>query len=139
MSAETLDELMKFQAGELALPQLEVCTEHILHGGLYLRTIRLAPLTRLVGALVRIQTTLIVNGKTRVFTGDGWIELEGYHIIPAQAGRKQIFETQEETSITMIFRTDAQSVEQAEEQFTSEHESLMSRNSSTDTVVITGA
>lgn len=139
LAPTTLGKIQAFQEFHATLPQIEITTEHVLHGGVYTRTIRLEPETVLVGALVKIPTTLLVFGETKVFTGDGWITLGGYHVIPAEAGRKQIFVTIAATSITMIFRTDAQSVEQAEKEFTSEHESLMSRNSSTDTVTITGA
>lgn len=138
MSDELLGNLTAVQDKLLALPQVEIQTDHILHGGMYTRTIRIGPEVVLMGALVKIPTMLIVSGKTAVFTGEGWIELEGYHVIPARAGRKQIFVAREETCITMIFRTDAQSVEQAEKEFTSECESLMSRKNDTDTVTITG-
>ena len=133
-----LSSLKGVQEQLLALPQIEVQTDHVLHGGLYVRTIRLAPDTVLMGALIKISTVLIVSGRTKVFTGDGWIDLVGYHVISARAGRKQIFVTQEETSITMIFRTDVQTVEQAEEAFTDEAELLMSKQSENDTVTITG-
>ena len=70
----------------------------------------------------------------------------GIHIIGrgrdqelARAGRKQIFVTRKPTVITMIFRTDAQTVEQAEAEFTDEAELLMSRQSDSDLVLITGA
>jgi hypothetical protein len=137
MSDELLGSLNAVQDQLLALPQVEIQTDHILHGGMYARTIRIAPEVVLMGALVKIPTMLIVNGKTAVFTGESWIELEGYHVIPARAGRKQIFVAREETSITMIFPTDAKTVEQAEKEFTDEHESLMSRKNETDTVTIT--
>jgi hypothetical protein len=138
MNDALLDKLTRIQNEILEKPQIEVNTEHIIHGGMYVRTIRLAPEVVLVGALVKVSTVLIVNGKTEVFTGESWIELDGYHVIPARAGRKQIFVTREETSITMIFRTDAKTVEQAEEEFTSEAEALMSRKNENDTVLVTG-
>lgn len=121
------------------LPQIEIQTEHILHGGMYIRTIRLDPEVVIVGALIKVPTLLIVNGDTKVFTGASWIRLQGYNVIPARAGRKQIFATKAETYITMIFATDAKTVEHAEAQFTDEAESLMSRNHGEhDTVIITG-
>jgi hypothetical protein len=138
MTDGALAKVMAFQKFHATLPQIEVQTEHILHGGMYVRTIRLAPETVLGGCLVKVPTVLIVSGRTKVFTGESWIELDGFHVIPARAGRKQIFVTREETSITMIFRTDAKTVEQAEEEFTSEAEALMSRKNENDTVVITG-
>lgn len=141
LPATDVDALQKVRMAQdmiFKCPQIDIRTDHIIHGGMYARTIHLDAGVVLVGALVKIPTTLIVNGKTKVFTGDGWIEIEGYHVIPASAGRKQIFVTQEPTSITMIFRTDAKTVEQAEEEFTDEHEALMSRKSENDTVTVTG-
>ncbi len=141
-NVQTLSQLMKVQEVMLAAPaseQKKVQTEYFLHSGTYVRTIRVEPDTVLMGALIKIPTTLIVSGHTKVYTGEAWIELEGYHVIQAQAGRKQIFVTIEPTSITMMFRTDAQSVEQAENEFTDESEALMSRKSDHDTVILTGA
>jgi hypothetical protein len=135
MGEETLSEIGKLQEWLLEKPQIDVHTEHLFHAGLYIRTIRIGPGVVLIGALIKIPTTLIISGRTKVFTGDGWIELHGYHVIPAQAGRKQVFVTQEETAITMIFRTDATTVEQAEEEFTDEHEALMSRKETTGGVL----
>lgn len=127
LSNAALAGVMKAQDAILELPQVEIQTEQFIHGGVYVRTIRLDAGIVLVGALVKIPTTLIVSGKTRVFTGESWIELAGFHVIPAGAGRKQMFVTEEPTAITMIFKTDATSIEQAEEEFTDEHEQLMSR------------
>lgn len=127
LSDAALAGLMNVQEQLLAKPQVDVHTEHFLHDGVYVRTVRLDAGVVLVGALIKIPTVLIVSGKTKVFTGDGWIDLAGYHVIPAEAGRKQMFVTLEPTEITMIFRTDAKTVEQAEEKFTDEHEMLMSR------------
>jgi hypothetical protein len=138
LTNESMNELITVQNAMLGLPQVEVKTEHIIHGGMYVRTIRIAPEVVLMGALVKVPTVLIVNGRTKAFTGDGWIELDGYHVIPANAGRKQIFVAQEETCITMIFPTEAKTVERAEAEFTDEAEALMSRKSDNDTVVVTG-
>lgn len=137
-SEDVLAGVNRIQDAILQVPQVEIATEHVIHGGMYVRTIRLDAGVVLVGALIKVPTVLIISGSTRVFTGVGWIELEGYHVIPAGAGRKQIFVTRTETVITMAFRTDAKTVEQAEEEFTGEAEKLMSRHSDKDTVTITG-
>lgn len=138
MSGELLASLRDTQNKLLKFPQIDIQTEHVIHGGMYTRTIRLGPGVVLMGALVKIPTMLVVSGRTKVFTGESWIELDGYHVIPARAGRKQIFVTQEDTNITMTFRTDAKTVEQAEEEFTDEAEALMSKQSDKDTVTVTG-
>ena len=127
VSDELMGKLERFQEHMLTLPQEDVQTEHFLHAGMYVRTVTIAPEVVLMGALIKIPTLLIVSGHTKVFTGDGWIELEGYNVIPAKAGRKQIFVGVKETHITMTFRTDAETLEQAEEEFTDEAESLVTR------------
>lgn len=135
MSDALLANLTNVQDRLLELPQIDIQTEHVIHGGMYTRTIRLGTGVVLMGALVKIPTMLIVSGRTKVFTGENWIELDGYHVIPARAGRKQIFVTSQETNITMIFRTDAKTVEEAEEEFTDEATALMSRHSDNDVVM----
>lgn len=125
--ADTLCRINAVENYILSLPQIEIRTEHILHGGLYARTIRLAPGVVITGALVKVPTILIVHGKCSVFVGNGWVKMDGYNVIAASKGRKQIFVTSEETSITVVFRTDAKTIEEAEEEFTDDAEKLMSR------------
>lgn len=122
--------LEKILAIESRVSEIEVCRwsiEHVLHGGMYARTARIAPETVIVGALVRIPTVLIVQGHCWVYAGDQWHELNGYQVIPARAERKQIFATVTATELTMIFPTNARTVEEAEDEFTSEAEKLHSR------------
>jgi hypothetical protein len=128
----------RVQAAIEKLPQIDIRTDHIIHAGIYTRTIRLNRGDVIVGALIKVPTTLIVCGSTRMFTGAGWAELEGYNVLAARAGRKQVFVARTEVWITMSFRTDAKTVEQAEAEFTDEAESLMSRKSEFDTVTVTG-
>ena len=120
------------------MPQIEVQTEHILHGGMYSRTVRLAPKVVITGVLIKVPTLLIISGKCRVFTGAGWFEMEGFNIIAASKGRKQVFVTHEETILTMIFKTDAKTVEEAENEFTDQGDLLMSRNAPNDLFLVTG-
>jgi hypothetical protein len=122
-----LARVMEFGAAHAALPQIEVQTDHVLHAGVYTRTLHVPAESVVVGALVKIPTTLIVIGHTRVFTGEEWIELNGYCVIEGQAGRKQIVVTQGPTIFAMIFRTDAKTIAEAEEEFTDEAEHLISR------------
>ena len=106
---------------------LQVQMEHILHGGMYARTARLAPMMLFTSVLIKIPTVLAVNGKCKVFAGDKWYTLEGYNVMPACAGRKQIYVTLGPTEITMIFPSSAKTVEEAEAEFTDEAEILLSR------------
>jgi alpha-acetolactate decarboxylase len=117
---------------------LQVQTEHILHAGMYSRTIRVAEMMAFTSVLIKIPTILTVNGKCCVFAGDRWHTLEGYNVIPASAGRKQIYVTLEPTEITMTFPSEAKTVAEAEAEFTDEHEMLLTRRRGSDLITVTG-
>lgn len=141
IAAASADSLVKLRAAESALsqtPQLDISTEHVLHAGMYARTVRLAPGVIITGALIKISTLLVFNGHADVLIGDEWAEVNGYGVIVALAGRKQVFVTRSQVELTMIFPTQAKTVEEAEAEFTDEVDRLMSRRSTRDVVVITG-
>ena len=106
---------------------LQVTMEHHLHAGMYARTCRLAPWQVITSVLIKIPTLLIVNGDCIVLAGDKWHELTGYNVLQACAGRKQIYVTREATEITMIFPSKAETIEEAEREFTDEYENLLTR------------
>ena len=137
-SAEALEKIDDVQSKLLAAEQIDLATEHILHGGMYSRTIRLQPGVIITGALIKIPTMLIFKGHADVLLGDEWVEMNGSCVICGSAGRKQVFVTRSETELTMIFPTKAKTVEEAEAEFTDEAGRLMSRRSTRDVVVITG-
>lgn len=118
--------------------QIDIRTHHVIHGGAYYRTICIPAGAVLTGVLIKIPTTLVLHGDATVFTGAEEVRLCGHHVLPASAGRKQAFIAHEATWLTMSFPTRAQTVEEAEHEFTDEAELLMSRGSSSDVVVITG-
>ena len=130
LPATTPEALQKILAAETKIRAVEECRwtiENVLHGGVYARTARIAPNTVIVGVMIRVPTVLVIHGDCFVYAGDRWHHLEGYQVIPAAAGRKQIFATVSETELTMIFPTTAKTVAEAEEEFTEEAEKLHSR------------
>jgi hypothetical protein len=132
----------KVRALEFALakmPQNHIDTHHVLHAGQYSRTVMLAAGTVVTGALIKIATILIVNGDCTVFLGEETIRVQGYNVLAASAGRKQAFIAHTDTYLTMIFATDAEFIEQAEDQFTDEADLLLSRTEfGHNTILITG-
>lgn len=123
----------------VALPQAELTTEHVFHAGIYSRTIRLKADMLMTNALIKRATLVIVQGSLMVMSGSGWDRVDGYNVIPASAGRKQIFATVTDCSITMIFPTRAKTVAEAEAEFTDETALLASnRSANHDLVTITG-
>jgi hypothetical protein len=130
------------QAGEVIrqLPQVEVVTEHLLHGGMYARTIRRDPGIVAVGSIILRATILIVNGDCSLIGGDGErIDLSGYNVLPGLAGRKSLSLTHGPVEMTMVYPTEAATIEEAENEIFGEAEDLISRKSGAkDQVTITG-
>ncbi|HSV48351.1 MAG TPA: hypothetical protein VLJ58_21360 [Ramlibacter sp.] len=107
--------------------QVEIPTNHVLHAGMYARTVRIPAGHAVTGALIKVPTVLIVNGDVVLYTGDGTVHLTGYHVLPAAAGRKTAFAAIGDTDLTMLFPTQAATVDQAEREFTDEFDALLSR------------
>ena len=121
------------------LPQIELETLHTIHGGIYSRTIVIPAGTVMTGVLIKVPTTLVVSGHASIFIGSGVVTVDGYRVLTAGAGRKQVFAAHGDTSLTMLFPTSATTVEQAEHEFTDEVELLASRRESNHNIIrITG-
>ena len=127
MSDKAIDKVCQLEHQALQMPQTPLPTSQLLHGGIYARTIKIPAMTLITGALIKIATTLIINGDALAFIGNDTIELKGYNILPASAHRKQAFVAKTETYLTMIFPTLAKTVEEAEEEFTDDAHLLLSR------------
>jgi hypothetical protein len=138
MAPAAIDLVRRLESANMELPQVDVRTSHVIHAGMYARTIHIPAGAALTGALIKIPTVLILNGHATVFVGDGSFELCGYHVLPASAGRKQAFVAHADTDLTMIFPSNAKTVEEAEAQFTDETHLLLSRHSAEHDAIITG-
>ena len=115
--------------------QVEFPTSHLLHGGMYARTLTMQAGSVLTGALLKVPTTLIVSGDCMVFIGTEVIELHGYNVLPGSAGRKQVFVALTDLAMTMQFPTKAKTVAEAEREFTDEYEMLMSNHQEVTTTI----
>lgn len=126
-SASAIEVVCALEEALLERPQVDIPTEHILHGGMYYRTIMIPAGVVITGVLIKVATILTVLGDTTLFLGDGEMRVTGHERIPAFAGRKVGFYAHADTCLTMSFPTDAATVEEAEAQFTDEPERLWSR------------
>lgn len=139
MTAEAIDKVRMIENVSLALcEQVEFPTEHLIHGGMYARTLHMQAGQVLTGALLKIATVLIVSGDCAVFIGDETIELRGYSVLPGSAGRKQVFLAHTDVSMTMLFPTQTVTVAQAEQEFTDEYQMLMTNHQDCVKTLITG-
>jgi hypothetical protein len=132
---QILQRLRDLDAAMLALPQTEVTIDHLIHGGMYARTAHVPADTVVSGVALSRATVLVLNGDVTVFTGAEAVRLTGFHVLPGSAGRKQLFRTHAETHMTMVLPSSAQSVDEAEHEFTGEPELLMQ---SAGRITITG-
>jgi hypothetical protein len=135
---ELLAQIGEFENAVLGNGAVEVPTQHVIHAGMYARTIVMPAGVVLTGALMKRATLVIVTGKAAVLAGDVWVELDGYNVMPASAGRKQVFVSRSQAVITMVFPTAAKTVEEAEAEFTDDCARLLSRRQDANTVLITG-
>lgn len=110
-----------------AVADVEIVTEHLIHGGMYARTIRVAKGVVFTSVLIKIPTTVVVHGHLAI---DGVGVVEGYGVLAGSAFRKQAYMTLSDVEMTMIFPTQATTVEEAEQEFTDELDQLMTRNES---------
>lgn len=138
MTPEAIDKVRQLEARTAELAQVEIPTEHVLHAGLYARTIKIPAGTLLTGAHIKVPTALVISGHVTVFIGAGSIEVCGYQVLPASAGRKQAFLAHADTFVTMLFPSEAATVEAAENEFTDEADRLLSRRQACESITITG-
>ena len=127
MSETAIGKVRALEQAALAQPQIEIHTDHVLHAGTYVRTVKVPSGVVITGVLVKIPTVVIVSGDAIVYGEDGAIPLTGYTVVRAQAGRKQAFVALTDIHITMTFATSAKTVEEAEAEFTDEADMLVSR------------
>jgi hypothetical protein len=135
MTAEQVGAARALESVLLARDQIELPMEHLIHGGMYARTIAVPAGVALTGVLIKRATTVIISGDITVYVGADCERMTGYHVLPGSAGRKQAFVTHALTHITMLFPTRATSVAEAEAEFTDETAMLVHGN---ERVVITG-
>ncbi len=138
MTPEAIDKVRQLEARTAELEQVEIPTDHVLHGGMYARTIKIPAGVLLTGALIKRTTMLVISGHVTVFVGEGSIEITGYQVLPASAGRKQAFLAHADTFVTMLFPSEAASIEAAENEFTDEADRLLSRRQACESITITG-
>lgn len=128
MSSAAIDRVRRMESMALAMPQVSILTDHVLHAGMYARTVFVPAGVMITGVLVKVPTILILHGNALIYVGDDMpMPCAGYNVLTAAAGRKQAFLAETDICLTMIFPSDATTVEEAEQQFTDESDLLQSR------------
>ena len=100
--------------------EVDIHVEQFIHEGVYYRTCFVPKDVCILGAFIKIPTTVIVSGDCYVTLGNTVGKLTGYNVIKAEAGRRQAFRAITDNYITMCFSTKATDVKEAEKEFTDE-------------------
>ena len=138
-SEQVMDRLVWMTQENRGKEPVEVETHHLLHGGMYARTICIPNGHVVIGSRMRVPTVLMVHGVVDVLNGDTWMELTGPIILPGSAGRKQAFAARKgDVILTMVMPTQAKTVEEAEVEMTDEAAGLLSRRQAANRTLRTG-
>lgn len=111
----------------LSLPQIDLTTTHVVHGGMCARTILIPAGTMLTGALTNCDNICIICGDITVTTDAGPRRLTGYHVLPANAGAKRVGAAHADTWWTTIHCTALTDQADIENEMTDESAGLGSR------------
>lgn len=111
-----------------SLEQVVVETSHTLHAGIYTRTVVLKKHEVIVGALIKIPTTLLISGCLELTLGSKIMRIDGVEVFAAEANRKQVMYALEDTVVSMSFVTKSKTIEECEVEFTDDYARLASRS-----------
>lgn len=136
MTAAGMDRMFALEATIKEMPQVTYATKHVIHAGIYSRTICIKAGVAVVGVRIKVPSQLVVSGHCVISHGDSSVECNGYDVIAAPAGRKTAVLAYTDTYVTMMFGTDAATVEEAERQGTDDYESLSSHRDEYDNIIV---
>jgi hypothetical protein len=112
----------------LGMPQVDLSTTTLLHGGMCTRTIFIPAGVALTGAKTNKANVCILQGDITVTTDAGPRRLTGFHVIAADAGLKRAGYAHADTYWTTVWPTEADSQEAAEDEMTAESAQLQTRH-----------
>lgn len=123
----SVEAVRRMEALLLTLPQVDLGTENVVHGGMCARTIMVPAGVALTGALTKIDNICVMCGDIEVTTDQGPRRMTGFHVLTAKAGFKRGGRAYADTYWTTIWRTDLKDVEAIEDEMTDEAANLQTR------------
>jgi len=139
MTLKQIEQAKQAEEHIRTLDRIKCITQHTLHAGIYSRTLFMPKGSVVAGVIIQVPTTLILSGKMAVYIGDDITHIDGYNVLPTIGDRKQVVYAIEDSYATLLFKTEAKTIEEAEQEMTSEYSRLMSRCSdSINLEIITG-
>lgn len=126
----TPDQVKELENHVLQLPQIDLQTTHVIHGGTATRTIFIPAGTVITGALTNIDNVCVLCGDITVTTDEGSKRLTGFHVIPANAGFKRAGYAHADTYWSTTWKTDLTDIKEIENEMTDESNLLQTRQQS---------
>ena len=137
-SMPTPDKVRELEAQLIYLPQVDLGTQHLIHGGIYARTVLIPADTVITGALMAVDNVCVMCGDITVTTDAGTQRLTGFHVLPAIAGFKRVGVAHADTWWTTLIPTQLTNTHDIEDAATHEASSLQSRRLELDAVSLRG-
>lgn len=122
-----IEQVRRLESQLLAMPQVDLQTQTLLHGGMCARTILVPAGVALTGALTRKANVCVVIGDITVTTDEGTKRLTGFHVLPAAGGLKRAGFAHADTFWVTVWPTEAACAEDAEDDMTDESDMLQTR------------
>ena len=119
------DKVLAFEQMLLQEQQVHFHAEHLIHGGMYARTVLIPAGIAATGAELNVDTISILFGDITVSTDDGVQRLTGWHVLPASSGTKRVGVVHADTYWTTVMVNPASTVPEAEAFMTNDHQRLL--------------
>lgn len=114
--SEIIDKIYNLQSEMVKLPQVELQTKHLFHGGMYCREVFRNAGVVIVGKVHKKEHLyMIVSGTVTVNTNEEIKTITGPCIIPSKIGTKRVVYAETDAICMTIHRTDATTLEEVEE------------------------
>ena len=121
------EKVRALEAALLDLPQVDLHTQHLVHGKVSARAILIPAGTVLTGALTNCDNLCIVLGDITVTTDDGARRVTGFAMLPARAGYKRAGIAHADTWWITVHHTNLTDLAEVEQEMTAEADSLQTR------------
>ena len=126
-SMPTPDKVRELERHLLTLPQIDLGTQMVVHGGVCTRAILIPAGCCLTGVLTNLQNTCIVMGDITVTTEQGVRRITGFEVLPAEPGAKRAGIAHADTWWVTCHHTELTDVSAIEEEMTPEPDMLQTR------------
>src|SRR5471032_2473707 len=81
MTARAIDKVRRLEGLASALPQVPIRTDHVLHAGMYARTVFVPAGVMITGVEIKIPTLLIIDGEATVYVDGEPMRLSGHNVL----------------------------------------------------------